>query len=89
VERMTHAIAAFPGAIVVFASSLRPDMEPLRMMLETVGSCAIVIEENDESAEAYHSRGFHGVVFRNATGTALVECVRGIASGKLGFRRNW
>ena len=81
VERMMHAIIAFPGAIVLFASSLHPDMGRLLMMLEAAGSRAIVIAENDESAGAYLRQGFHGVVFRNVTGTALVECVRRVARG--------
>ena len=80
-DRMLHAITSFPGAIVLFASSLRPDMGRLRMMLETAGSRAIVIAENNESASTHLHQGFRGVVFRNVSGTALVECVRRVASG--------
>ena len=81
VERMMHAITTFPGAIVLYASSLHPDMEPLWTNLETAGSRAIVIVENDESAGDYLRQGFRGMVFRNVTGTALVECVRRVARG--------
>jgi DNA-binding NarL/FixJ family response regulator len=81
VERMMHAIATYPGAIVLFASSLHPDMGRLRMMLESAGSRAIVIAENNESAGAYMRQGFRGVLFRNATGTQLVQCVRRVAAG--------
>jgi len=80
-ERMLHAIASFPGAIVVFASSLRPDMGRLRMQLEVAGSRAIVIAENNESAVSYLQQGFRGVVFRNVSGGSLVECVRRVAMG--------
>jgi DNA-binding NarL/FixJ family response regulator len=80
-ERMQHAITTFPGSIVVFAASLRPDMEKLRSLLETVGSRGIVIAENNEIASSYLQQGFRGVVFRNVTGAALVECVRAVASG--------
>jgi DNA-binding NarL/FixJ family response regulator len=80
-ERMLHAINTFPGAIVLFASSLRPDMGRLRMMLEAAGSRAIVIAENSEGASAYLHQGFRGVVFRNVTGSSLVECVRRVAAG--------
>ena len=80
-ERMMHAITTFPGAIVLFASSLRPDTGRLRMVLESVGSRAIVIAENNESATAYVHQGFRGVVFRNVTGSSLVECVRRVATG--------
>ncbi len=81
-ERMMHAISSFPGAIVLFASSLRPDMNRLRMMLETAGSRAVVIAENNESATAYLHQGFRGVVFRNVTGSSLVECVRRVSVGE-------
>jgi DNA-binding NarL/FixJ family response regulator len=80
-ERMLHAISTFPGAVVLFASSLRPDMTRLRMLLETAGSRAIVIAENTESASSYLHQGFRGVVFRNVSGSSLVECVRRVAAG--------
>jgi DNA-binding NarL/FixJ family response regulator len=80
-DRMLHAISTFPGALVIFASSLRPDMARLRVLLESAGSRAIVIAENTESAGAYLHQGFRGVVFRNVSGSALVECVRRVAAG--------
>ncbi|MGD0938165.1 MAG: response regulator transcription factor [Terracidiphilus sp.] len=80
-DRMQHAVTTFPGSIVVFAASLRPDMEKLHALLETVGSRGIVIAENNEIASGYLQQGFRGVVFRNVTGGALVECVRAVAGG--------
>jgi DNA-binding NarL/FixJ family response regulator len=80
-DRMQHAITTFPGSIVVFAASLRPDMEKLHTMLEGVGSRGIVIAENNELASAYLQMGFRGVVFRNVTGASLAECVRAVAGG--------
>jgi DNA-binding NarL/FixJ family response regulator len=82
IERMHHAISTFPGSIVVFAASLRPDMGRLRVMLDGAGSRGIVIAEHEESAGAYLQQGFRGVVFRSVTGPALVECVRRVASGE-------
>ncbi len=81
-ERMLHAITTFPGAIVLFAASLRPESARLRTMLEAAGSRAIVIAENNESASAYLHQGFRGVVFRNVTGPSLIECVRRVAIGE-------
>jgi DNA-binding NarL/FixJ family response regulator len=80
-ERMTHAVTTFPGSIVLFATSLRPDLTRLRILLESAGSRGIVIAENNETATAYPSLGFRGVVFRNVTGPALVECVHRVAAG--------
>jgi DNA-binding NarL/FixJ family response regulator len=81
VERMMHAITAFPGAIVLFSSLLRPNMGRLLVILESAGSRAIVIAENNESASTYLRQGFRGVVSRDVTAAALVECVRRVARG--------
>ena len=80
-DRMNHAITTFPGSIVLFAASLRPDLVRLRSLLESVGSRGIVIAENNDAAGAYIQLGFRGVVFRCVTGPALVECVRAVAGG--------
>src|SRR6202453_304371 len=80
-DRMHHAITTFPGAIVLFASSLRPDLTRLRMLLDTTGSRGIVIAENNETAGSYLQLGFRGVVFRSVNGSSLVECVRRVANG--------
>lgn len=80
-DRMMHAVTTFPGSIVVFAASLRPDMARLRTLLEASNSRGIVIAENSETAASYLQQGFRGVVFRNVTGQALVECVRRVAAG--------
>jgi DNA-binding NarL/FixJ family response regulator len=81
IDRMMHAITTFPGSIVLFAASLRPDMGRMRVLLESSGSRGIVIAENSDSANAFLQHGIRGVVFRNVTGQALVECVRRVAAG--------
>jgi len=84
-DRMLHALTTFPGSIVLFASSLHPDMSRLRTLLETTGSCGIVIAENNETASSYLQQGFRGVVYRNVTGQALMDCVRRVAAGEVCF----
>jgi len=80
-DRMHHAVTTFPGSIVLFAASLRPNMQRMRTLLETTGSLGIVIAENNETAASYMQQGLRGVVFRNVTGPALAECVRSVAAG--------
>ncbi len=81
-DRMHHAITTFPGSIVLFAATLRPDLNRLRILLETTGSRGIVIAENNDTAGVYLQQGFRGVVFRGVTGPALVECVHRVAAGE-------
>jgi DNA-binding NarL/FixJ family response regulator len=81
-DRMQHAITTFPGSIVLFAASLRPDLDQLRTLLDALGCRGIVIAENSESASTYLQQGFHGAVYRSVTGPALVECVHTVAAGE-------
>ena len=56
-DRMMHAVTTFPGSIVVFAASLRPDMARLRTLLEASNSRGIVIAENTEAASSLSAAG--------------------------------
>ena len=80
-DRLLHAIATYPGAVVLFAASLKPEMSNLRRTLEVAGSRGVVIVENNEAAAPYVKQGFRGVVFRSVTGQALVDCIRRVAGG--------
>jgi len=82
-DRMHHAVTTFPGSIVLFAASLRPDLVRLRHLLDSGGSSGIVIAENSDTADHYLQQGFRGVVFRNVSGSSLVECVRRVAAGDI------
>jgi DNA-binding NarL/FixJ family response regulator len=81
-DRMNHAITTFPGSIVLFAASMRPDMARLYALLDSTGSRGIVIAENSDSVSSYIQQGFRGVVFRSVTGQTLIECVRHVAAGE-------
>lgn len=82
-ERLQHAVTTFPGSIVLFSASLRPDLARLVLLLESVNSRGIVIAENTDAPTAFLQQGFRGVVFRSVTGNALVECVRRVANGEI------
>jgi DNA-binding NarL/FixJ family response regulator len=84
-ERLMHAITTFPESIVLFAACLRPDMARLRKLLDAQASRGIVIAENTETANAYLQQGFRGVIFRNVTAPALLDCVRRVGAGDVWF----
>ena len=82
-ERLVQAIRTFRSSIVIFTSSLQPDMPGLIQAARSAGSKLIVIAENAESLHTYASHGFDGVVFRDVTGNALVDCVNSAAAGQV------
>lgn len=83
IERMQHAVNTFPGAILLFASSLKPDFVRLKMILEAAKSHGVVIAESDEPANQFLQLGYRGVIYRSVSGAAMVECLRRVASGEV------
>ena len=53
-ERLLHAVTTYPGSVVLFATSLRPDLNQLRQMLDGAGSRGVVIAENCRSCTNLH-----------------------------------
>lgn len=82
-ERLFHASRTFRASIILFASSLQPDMPTLIKTAQGAGSKLIVIAENSESLHTYATPGFDGVIFRDVPGSSLVECVNSAASGRI------
>jgi hypothetical protein len=82
-DRMHHAITTFPGSIVLFAASLRPDLTRLRMLLRYDGQ-----PRHCDCREQRHCRHLsaagisRGGVSQREPGNALVECVRRVAAGE-------
>jgi DNA-binding NarL/FixJ family response regulator len=79
--RMVLAVDTYRSSIVVFASALKPDMTDFMNRVKAAGSRAVVIAENGELASSYTSLGVRGVVYRNTTGAALVDCVHKVIHG--------
>lgn len=82
-ERMQHAVNTFPGALLLFASSLKPDFIRLKSMLDSSKSQGVVIAESDEPANQFLQLGFRGVVYRSVSGAAMVECLRRVSAGEV------
>jgi DNA-binding NarL/FixJ family response regulator len=81
-DRLYHAMATFPGSVVIFAASLQPDFARMKSLFDSTGSRGVVIAENGEAASSYLQHGCRGVVFRSVNGPSLVECVRRVAAGE-------
>lgn len=81
-ERLAQAARTFRSSVILFASSLQPDLPALIQSALGAASKLIVIAENTESLHTYAGHGFDGVVFRDVSGNELVECVQAVATGQ-------
>ena len=81
-EQMMMSLEKFRANVLLFSAALHPD---LRAIVQDAGrnkTRLVVVAENGDDVAAYLNAGIHGVVYRNVTGTALVECIRKVAKGE-------
>jgi DNA-binding NarL/FixJ family response regulator len=81
-EQMTSAIEKMRPNILVVSSRFHVDLRGVANSAAKAKGRLVVVAENGENAAQYLNIGAAGVVYRNITGTALVECVRTVARGE-------
>jgi DNA-binding NarL/FixJ family response regulator len=81
-EQMFMALDKFRGAVLVVASGFQSDFNAIVQAATKNKTRIIVLADIGESAQRYMSSGAHGVIYRNVTSPALVDCVRKVASGE-------
>ena len=80
--RLTNALDAHHGAVVVFSSSMQLDVQAMVARARAVGTRTILIAENGAEVGEDLLRLLDGVLFRNVPGGDLIDCIRLIASGQ-------
>ncbi len=68
--------------IVVFASSLNPEVSLLVRTAQEQGSRMIAILENGENAQPYIRENIDGIVYRDVSNIELLRCVRSVGRGE-------
>jgi DNA-binding NarL/FixJ family response regulator len=81
-ERLYQAIDAFRGVVLMFASTLKTDLPILLERVAHAGSRSIVILENNDQPQSFVAAGVQGLVYRNVSGPALIDCARRVAGGE-------
>ena len=81
-DQLPMSLEKFRPNILAFAANLVPDMSALVHAAAQAKTRLIVLAETGENGQAYLAAGVHGVVYRNVTGAALLECVHKVAKGE-------
>jgi DNA-binding NarL/FixJ family response regulator len=81
-DRLFQAIDAFRGVVLMFAATLKTDLKTLMDRLASAGSRSIAILENNDSPQPFLSAGVEGLVYRNVSGPALLDCARRVSGGE-------
>jgi DNA-binding NarL/FixJ family response regulator len=81
-DRLYQSIDTFRGAVLLFAATLKADLSVLVERIANAGSRSIAIVENNEQPQQFLAMGVQGLVYRNVSGPALIDCVRRVAGGE-------
>jgi DNA-binding NarL/FixJ family response regulator len=79
---MVAALESFRANVLIFSSAMRVDIRKLVEQAKQIKTRLVLVIESGDSSAQYIQVGIGGVVFRNVSGTALVECVRKVAKGE-------
>ncbi len=80
-EQIPMALERFRPNVVVSSVNFYPDLHMLAQAINKINGRLVLIAESGENTNALLAAGAHGVVFRNVTGPALLDCVRSVARG--------
>ena len=81
-DRLFQALDAFRSVVLIFAATLKIDLKTLTDRVSNAGSRSIVILENNDSPQPYLAAGVEGLVYRNVSGPALLDCSRRVSGGE-------
>src|ERR1039458_3944738 len=81
-EQMFMALDKFRAAVLIIAGGFHSDFSSVLSAANKNKTRVVVLADTGESAQRYMAAGAHGVVYRNVTSPALVDCVRKIARGE-------
>jgi DNA-binding NarL/FixJ family response regulator len=87
IDRLTQALDAFRGAIVLLASSLASDITPFTERAQRARSQIVIVLENQEPPDAFLTCGVQGLLYRSVSGASMLECMRSVAAGRPYFQR--
>ena len=83
-EKLESALSSFRAGVLIFAEGLGIDLARLSEVAKKHKTKLIAVAEMQDNVGTLVNQGVNGVIFRNVSGPALVECVRQVAKGE-----NW
>ncbi|HUQ50199.1 MAG TPA: response regulator transcription factor [Terriglobales bacterium] len=81
-DKLSMALSNFRAGVLIFSESMRPDLAELLDLSRKNKTRLIAVTDTDKDAKELMSKGIPGVIYRNVSGQALVDCVRKVAKGE-------
>src|ERR1041385_4420153 len=80
-EKMMMALEKFHACVMIFSGDMHPNLLQVVETARKFKTKLVLIAENGQDARHFLANGVHGVLYRNVSGEALVQCVRKVNKG--------
>jgi DNA-binding NarL/FixJ family response regulator len=81
-DKMMMALEKFHAAVMIFGADINSDLQGVVDTARKFKTRLIVIAETGQDSRHYLSNGVNGIIYRNVSGEALVQCVRKVSKGE-------
>jgi DNA-binding NarL/FixJ family response regulator len=81
-EKLKTALTSFRAGVLIFAEGLQSNLPEIVESAKKQKTHVIVVAESPDSVSRLLQLGIQGIIMRNVSGPALVECVRKVSKGE-------
>jgi DNA-binding NarL/FixJ family response regulator len=85
--RLKEAIGSHGKSIVIFPSSISPDLHSVLDWTEQAGSRSILVIEHGATPDETLLQRVEGVVLRSVAGAQLIDCIHRVSAGERSVQR--
>jgi len=81
-EKMMMALEKFHASVMIFGTDLQANLQDVVDAARRLKTKLVLIAETGQDSRHYLTNGVNGVIYRNVSGEALVQCVRKVNKGE-------
>jgi DNA-binding NarL/FixJ family response regulator len=81
-EKLFSALNSFKASALIVAETLKVDMPSLIEQARKQKTAVVVIGDHPEDGGKFVKQGANAVIYRNISGTSLLECIRKVSKGE-------
>lgn len=81
-EKMMMALEKFHASVMLFGSDMQANLQEVVDAARRLKTKLVLIADTGQDSRHYLANGVNGVIYRNVSGEALVQCVRKVNKGE-------
>jgi DNA-binding NarL/FixJ family response regulator len=81
-EKMMMALEKFHASVMIFSADMQANLQEVVECARRIKTKLVLIADTGQDSRHYQANGVNGVIYRNVSGEALVQCVRKVNKGE-------